>query len=70
MCCRYNARPGSLHEAFCAMQCFHSRLARFGHRRHPLPLELMHGLGRDARRHRYPRSLFFLASLLVRGRVE
>ena len=70
MCRRYNARSRSLHKPFGAMQCFHCRLASLGHRRHPLPLELMHSLGRDARSHRFPRSLFLLASFLVRGRVE
>lgn len=30
---RYNARPCSLHQSFCAVQCIHRRLGSLHHRR-------------------------------------
>ena len=52
------------------MQCFCRSLARFHHRRHLLPLQLVDSVGWNAGAHRYRRSLLYFASLLIRSRVE
>lgn len=67
---RYNARSCSFHQFFRGMQCIHRRLGSFLHRWHLLGLKLMDRFRRNARTHRYRRPLVFLASLLVRSRVE
>ena len=67
---RHNARPCRLHQLLRAMQRIHSRFASFQHRRHLLPLQIVHRVGRNGRTHRQCRSLVFLAGFLVRGSVE
>lgn len=67
---RHNARPCRLHQLLRAMQRIHSRFAGFHHRRHLLPLQIVHRVRRNGRTHRQCRSLVFLASFLVRGGVE
>ena len=67
---RHNARSRRLHQLLRAMQRVHSRFASLHHRRHLLPLQIMHRVRGNGRTHRQCRSLVFLASFLVRGSVE
>lgn len=66
----YDSTPRILHQPLHNVQGFRCRLRGLGHGRHLRRLKIMDRVLRNTRAHGLCRSLIFLASLLVRGRIK